>query len=95
MFGGGEFDLNTSVCGALIVGFSFVSLGWIEFILSRLKIGYIFGPGVSNFDFVGILELKLEVYEIVLEIAEKAYGRPEKVNLFFSSPGKIDLPMEG
>lgn len=95
MFGGGDGDLNTSLCGALIVGLSLVSLGWTEFVFSRFIIGYKLGPGVLNFDFGGSLNLKLVVNMIFSWVEEKTYGRPGKVNLFFSSSGKIDLPIEG
>lgn len=59
VFGEGEFDLNTSLNGAFIVGLSLVSLGWIEFIFSRLNIGYKLGPGEFNFDFNGDLEFEM------------------------------------
>lgn len=95
LFGGGEHDLKTSLYGAFIVDLSLVSFGWIVFVFSRLKIGYKLGPGVLNFDFGGILKLNWRTVQLYDERRKMAYGRPEKVNLFFSSLGKIDRPIEG
>lgn len=30
-----------------------------------------------------------------LDTEKEAYGRPVKINLFFSSLGRMDLPIEG